>query len=717
MNNNISIFKNIKHTRNGDVIPIDIFLNDIKDGKWINDIIDYRNGKREKGSLPYATMCGVFRERNISGLAEPSGFICIDIDDVQPNKVKELICADKYCFAAWTSVSGKGVASLFKINPNKHAESFEGIQGYLFEQYQIIIDPSGRDVCRARYISYDPDIFINEAAAKFNLYPKPKPKALTRLSKTIFVQNDFDDIIQQIVNRNIDLVPNYSEWLQIGFALSERFGEGGRHYFHLISRVGHKYQADKCDKQFTACLNHQGHGITISSFYWYAKQAGIQTVSAKTKLISITASQALKGGRNKPDTIQLLKDVEGINESESTDIVSQVFDNKIDVASDDSLIGELEVWLRQNYTLRRNELTRKIEEDGEPMEDRDFNTIYIQAKKIFEKLDYNMLLRLINSDFTPDFNPLIEFIEANKEMAVTGQIERLANTITTDQPFEYVHLFIKKWMVGIIQSIYGDPCSLMLVLSGTRQNTGKTEFFRRLLPRKIRQYYAESKLDAGKDDEILMTQKLIIMDDEMSGKSKRDSLKLKTMTSKKWFSLREPYGRANIDLKRLAVLAGTSNEDELINDPTGNRRIIPINVLDINHDVYNSIDKTELFIEAHHLYNSGFTSELSREDIQFLNDNTSDFEATSMEADFIQKYYEPCSDENQMGALLLNSSEIKMNLENYTGQRQLNLRKIGLEMKRLGFIQKKKKTNGTPLRKYILIDKRSNGISIDPLPF
>ena len=62
----------------------------------------------------------------------------------------------------------------------------------------------------------------------------------------------------------------------------------------------------------------------------------------------------------------------------------------------------------------------------------------------------------------------------------------------------------------------------MLVLAGETQGTGKTHFFRYLLPNKLQNLYAESKMDNGKDDEILMTKKWIIVDDEMGGKSKEN---------------------------------------------------------------------------------------------------------------------------------------------------------------------------------------------------
>ena len=69
-------------------------------------------------------------------------------------------------------------------------------------------------------------------------------------------------------------------------------------------------------------------------------------------------------------------------------------------------------------------------------------------------------------------------------------------------------------MLGIIASMHGTYPLLILVLTGT-QRIGKTKFFRNLLPDELMEFYAESKLDEGKDSEILMTKKLTILDDEL----------------------------------------------------------------------------------------------------------------------------------------------------------------------------------------------------------
>jgi predicted P-loop ATPase len=217
-----------------------------------------------------------------------------------------------------------------------------------------------------------------------------------------------------------------------------------------------------------------------------------------------------------------------------------------------------------------------------------------------------------------------------------------------------------------------------------------------MLPAELRPYYAESKLDAGKDDEILMTQKLIIMDDEMGGKSKKESKRLKELTSKQTFTLREPYGKMNVDLNRLAVLCGTTNDLEILNDPTGNRRLLPIQIESIDFEVYNSVDKRLMLIEAYNLWKEGFNWQVNREDVDRMQLEHSKFEEYSKEYELIQKYFKvPESHFNSE----MTASDIQVKIEQATGQR-LILKRIGAELKRMGFKQMLKKVNGKTARLY-----------------
>lgn len=86
---------------------------------------------------------------------------------------------------------------------------------------------------------------------------------------------EVESLIQQIELNHIDIATSYSNWLDIGFALADEFKELGRNYFHRISVFYPDYAANECDDQFDKCLNSNGHGITIKSLFYHAKQAGV----------------------------------------------------------------------------------------------------------------------------------------------------------------------------------------------------------------------------------------------------------------------------------------------------------------------------------------------------------------------------------------------------------------------------------------------------------
>lgn len=109
---------------------------------------------------------------------------------------------------------------------------------------------------------------------------------------------DVEEIVNQIEARAIDLTANYSEWLRIGFALADGLGESGRPLFHRVSRFYEAYNPQECDDQFDKCLNANGSGININTFFFLAKQAGINISKA-----SIEVPETKREMPNLPDSV------------------------------------------------------------------------------------------------------------------------------------------------------------------------------------------------------------------------------------------------------------------------------------------------------------------------------------------------------------------------------------------------------------------------------
>lgn len=102
------------------------------------------------------------------------------------------------------------------------------------------------------------------------------PTALALNEPSSDLHEEVESIIAEIEARGIDIAPEYGTWVNSGFALADGLGEGGRNFFHRMSRFHSDYDYSITDRQFTNCLNGKGTGVTIGSFFHYATQAGIK---------------------------------------------------------------------------------------------------------------------------------------------------------------------------------------------------------------------------------------------------------------------------------------------------------------------------------------------------------------------------------------------------------------------------------------------------------
>lgn len=697
-------FKGSPHTSTGST-TINDFISSIKYGTWRELIepirIEENKDKRDalKKKLPTVTIGGLFKIRSEENLIKHSGFICIDIDSYTD---KSELAADPYTFAIFKSASGKGLAVIAKINPDKHAESYNWLADYYYAKFGITSDPLPKNVASLRFVSYDPDIFVNEKSlkAKSKAEKKEKQKSLP----IILPINKVEELIKQVCEKRINMAHSYEDYLKIGFALANGFGEDGRRYYHMICFISDKYSESQCDKQYTYCSRDKTKGITVGTFYYLLKQHGIELPNESKRAVQV-AAMGKKNGRSKEGIKKQLVELENISEDEAEKITTEVMKrddievNKL-AKTPEELIPALIDWIYLNHPIRINSITKKIEENGTDVGTERLNTIYLRARIFFNSKDItkDIVESVIFSDHIPIFNPIAEYIERNRHRNNSGLIDNLIASIETDTPCYEV--YIRKWLLSLVAAYEGNPVRSVLSFVGG-QNTGKTEWFRRLMPSALRKYYAESKLDNGKDDELLMCQKLIVMDDEMGGKSRFDEKRFKDLTSKNTFSLRAPYSRHNQDFKRLAVLCGTSNEVDIINDPTGNTRILPINIISIKHEKYNAIDKDELFMEAVRAYESGEEWQLNKAELAELAEATSIFEKMPFERELISQFFKAQTE----GGFVeyLTATQIKNYIETNTQQKIFNMTRFGIELKKIFGDSFYKKQNNVLSKVYAVI--------------
>ena len=691
----ISYYKNVNTKEDVD-IEINSFLEGVRTGRWQDIVLETRAAPTKeirdlkKRTAPIVLVSGSFSERKDEALRVHSGFIAMDIDKIDNvEDTKKLLSNDPFTYAAFTSISGNGLCVIVRIDGTRHLDAFNGIAAYLYNNYQLIVDQSCKNVARPRFVSYDPFMVQNTKAQQFKKY-LPKKKEV-KLHKVVVVKNDFDAMIAEMDRKQVNLCEDYSDWISIAYALVSEFGEFGRDHFHTLSSHSSKYNSDDCDRQYTACLkNHsesKGKKSTIASIYYHAKQNGIDAYSNQTKEIMRAATSQRAAGVSPEAIIETLQKHGGISNEVSTEIVQQIVSKDIKYKSD-NVSADITVFVK-TFPLRKNTITRNVELNNKPIDDSDINSIFLDSKALFKESSKDLVTSILFSNRIDTYNPLHEFFEENvKPVDNRPNLSKLLGSIKTDTP--NADKFIIKWLVSAVASAYGNHSPLVLIFCGEKQGTGKTHWFRYLLPKELRFLFAESKMDAGKDDEILMTRKWIIMDDEYGGKSKKEEKRLKELTSKEFINVREPYGRVSVDLRRLAVFCGTSNEMQILSDATGNRRQIPIHILSIDHDLYNQCDKAELWRELYAMYLAGESYTILKEEIEVLNESTETFKLSTPEEDLIHKKLE--IGDRAFGEWM-SLTDIQQYLMIETKFNYLNTQRIGSILTALGY-QKERKMRG-----------------------
>ena len=126
----------------------------------------------------------------------------------------------------------------------------------------------------------------------------------------IDTSNEIETITQRIEAASVDIAPNYADWRDLGFALADALGESGRNYYHRLSRFYPSYSQSETDKQYSACLDSHGHGVTIKTLYHLTKSAGVSV-----SIPQPTKSPSLGGVGEVTPTKEETEDLEELQET------------------------------------------------------------------------------------------------------------------------------------------------------------------------------------------------------------------------------------------------------------------------------------------------------------------------------------------------------------------------------------------------------------------
>jgi hypothetical protein len=308
---------------------------------------------------------------------------------------------------------------------------------------------------------------------------------------------------------------------------------------------------------------------------------------------------------------QILKLLEGKNDYRTTVNLLPSFGFEIQSKSDKITSDDIAHYLN-DIGVRYDLFTQDLTFNGDIIDERLYNTIFINLKKHFDKeISRQRFEEVIKSEYIATVNPILEFIKSNSHRNPIGTFEKWLDCLELKNKSvdkSIVLEYFKKWYVGMIaQALDGQyPNEYFLTLISVEQGVGKTTFLRNYtLPKELHNYRKEHSLSFDDDFKVLMSQSILIVDDEMDGRTYEADKTFKNILSNSNLTTRRKYDRRISTLRRRCSFAGSGNNLFVVREQQ-NRRIIPIEIEKIHFAKLDEIDLVDLFMEAYNLYVTGF---------------------------------------------------------------------------------------------------------------
>lgn len=316
---------------------------------------------------------------------------------------------------------------------------------------------------------------------------------------------------------------------------------------------------------------------------------------------------------------------------------------------------------RNNIVTGKLEYKSQIMQNFKEVDDYALNTMSVELADKNIRCGPSELKDILMSHISPQYNPLTEFLNHLPEWdGKTDFIAALASSVqTTNQAF-WVRAF-KKWIVALVGSMKIDNVinHTVIVLEGG-QGIGKSTWLYNLVPPELKQFrYAGTIKISDKDTLILLSEKVLIILDELASLSLKGLNELKEIITKQDVQIRRPYGRFTESMPRRASFAGSVNEKELLNDPTGSRRFLCFTV---KHQINNNhqVDMKMVYAQALGLFISGFQYWFDLNEMEEINKNNEQYRIKPIEEEYLLQTFEPAT-KNQK-CQYLTTSEILSDL-------------------------------------------------------
>ena len=321
-------------------------------------------------------------------------------------------------------------------------------------------------------------------------------------------------------------------------------------------------------------------------------------------------------------------------------------------------IMNMMVFLRDRYDFRYNVLMKYTEyktkgswHDFAPVDPRVQKRMTLDVQLADIRVSIKDVRNFLESDYIANYDPIDEYLfQCEGKWDGKDHIRALARTVPTANPYWADWFYI--WYLGMVDQwrginhrLYGNSVAPLLI---SKQGFNKSTFCRRLIPQELQWGYTDNLVLSEKRQVYqAMAQTLSINLDEFNQISPQVQQGfLKNLIQLPNVKMKRPYGGHVEEFPRLASFIATSNMDDILTDPSGNRRFIGVELTG-PIDVSVKPNYVQLFAQAMAAIRAGEKTYFDSVETALLMQSNRQFEVVPPIEQYFQMCFDLVEDESQ----------------------------------------------------------------------
>ena len=389
-------------------------------------------------------------------------------------------------------------------------------------------------------------------------------------------------------------------------------------------------------------------------------------------------------------------------------------EKKVDKNSVRENIMSMMQLLKSKYNFRYNTVMKFVEympkEKGwygfQPVDPRVQKRMTLEVQLADIRVSIKDVRNFLESDYIKNYNPIDEYLfQCYDKWDGKDHIRALARTVPTNNP--YWADWFYTWFLGMVDQWrgfthrqYGNSVAPLLI---SKQGYNKSTFCRSLVPPELQWGYNDNLVLSEKRQVLqAMCQALLLNLDEFNQISPQVQQGfLKNIIQLPSVKMKPPYGSHVQEFPRMASFIATSNMEDILSNPSGNRRFLGVELTG-PIDVSQLPNYEQLYAQALAALQAGEKTYFDAEQTKLIMASNRKFEVISPVDQYFNLYFDLTDDAKQ--GEYLTAAEIFQELKSHIGSsvKLSNLISFGRKLSQMPSIHRKRFNDGM---RYLVVRK------------